>query len=71
MAHAWHENMLAPTRLFPSWSNGAPIHVLKLDASGRAGYAQTVPLLAHGVIIAAILLIAMLWVRIETVFPLS
>jgi hypothetical protein len=45
--------------------------VLKLDASGRAGYAQTVPLLPRGVIIAAILLIAMLWVTIETVFPLS
>lgn len=45
--------------LSPSSSNGAPIHLLKLDPSGKAGRAQTASLLTHSAIITAILLLAM------------
>jgi periplasmic protein TonB len=39
--------LLTPSGLFPSSSNGAPIHVLKLDGTGKAGSAQTFSLLVH------------------------
>jgi len=51
--------LLAPAGLSPSSSNGAPIHLLKLDPTGKAGRAQTASLLTHAGIIAAILLFAM------------
>jgi periplasmic protein TonB len=46
--------VLTSTRLFPSSANGAPIHLLKLDRSGKAGQAQTASLLTHAGIAAAI-----------------
>jgi periplasmic protein TonB len=39
--------LLTPSGLSPSSSNGAPIHVLKLDRVGKAGSAQTFSLLMH------------------------
>src|SRR5277367_4609341 len=51
--------LFASTHLTPSSSNGAPIHLLKLDPTGKAARSQTASLLAHGAIIAAILLLAM------------
>jgi TonB family protein len=51
--------LFASTGLSPSSSNGAPIHLLKLDPSGKAGHAQTASFLTHAAIIAAIPLLAM------------
>jgi protein TonB len=51
--------LLTPTGLAPSASNGAPIHLLKLDPTGKAGRAQTVSLLTHAGIITTILIFAM------------
>ena len=52
-------HFLAPTHLTPSSSNGAPIHLLKLNPTGKAGKAQTASLLTHGAIFAAIALLAL------------
>ena len=46
--------LIAPSGLMPSSSNSAPIHVLKLDRTGKAGSAQTVSLLTHAGIGAAL-----------------
>jgi protein TonB len=51
--------LFASPHLTPSSSNGAPIHLLKLDPTGKAARSQTASLLAHGAIIAAILVLAM------------
>jgi protein TonB len=51
--------LLAPTELSPSSSNGVPIHLLKLDPTGKAGRAQTASLVTHAAIVTAILLFAM------------
>jgi periplasmic protein TonB len=51
--------LLMSPRLSPSSSNGVPIHLLKLDSTGKAGRAQTASLLTHSAIVAAILLLAM------------
>jgi periplasmic protein TonB len=51
--------LVTPTGLAPSASNGAPIHLLKLDPTGKAGRAQTVSLLTHVGVIATIALFAM------------
>jgi TonB family protein len=51
-------HLIAPSGLTPSSSNGAPIHLLKLDRTGKTGSAQTVSLLTHGAIIAALLFLA-------------
>jgi periplasmic protein TonB len=51
--------LLMSPKLIPSASNGAPIHLLKLDPMGKAGRAQTASLLTHGAIVASILLLAM------------
>jgi protein TonB len=51
--------LLTSPRLLPSSPNGAPIHLLRLDPTGKAGRAQTASLLTHGAIVAAILLLAM------------
>ena len=48
----------ASTRLTHSSSNGAPIHLLELDATGKEGRAQTVSLLTHSGIIGALALLA-------------
>ncbi len=50
--------LFVPAGLSPSSSNGAPIHLLKLDPTGRARRAQTVSFLTHAAIIAAILFFA-------------
>jgi hypothetical protein len=50
--------LIAPSELRPSSSNGAPIHLLKVDRTGKAGSAQTFSLLTHGGILAALLLLA-------------
>jgi periplasmic protein TonB len=46
------------TRIFPSSANGAPLHVLRLDKSPRAGKAHSVSFLTHAAMIAALALIA-------------
>lgn len=51
-------HLIAPSGLTPSSSNGAPIHLLKLDQRGKAGSAQTVSLLTHAGILAALVLLA-------------
>jgi TonB family protein len=51
-------HLIAPSPLTPSSSNGAPIHLLKLDGTGKAGSAQTVSLLTHAGIIAAMIFLA-------------
>src|SRR5713101_1937288 len=46
-------------RLTPTSANGAPIHLLKLEPTGRAGSSQTVSLVTHlGAL--AVLLVAMM-----------
>jgi TonB family protein len=51
-------HLIAPSPLTPSSSNGAPIDLLKLDRTGRAGSAQTVSLLTHAGVIAAMIFLA-------------
>jgi protein TonB len=51
-------HLLAPEGLSAASANGTPLHLLKLDRSGRAGRAQTLSLLAHAGIIGAVLLLA-------------
>jgi protein TonB len=48
----------ASTRLTHSSSNGAPIHLLQPDPTGKAGHAQTASLLTHAAIIAVLALLA-------------
>lgn len=50
--------LIAPSGLTPSSSNGAPIHLLTLDRTGKAGSAQTVSLLTHAGILAALVFLA-------------
>jgi periplasmic protein TonB len=51
--------LFVPVRLYPSSSNGAPIHLLKFDPKGKTGRAQTVSLLTHAALIATVALFAM------------
>jgi periplasmic protein TonB len=51
--------LLTSTRLSASSANGAPIHLLKLSRTGKAGRAQTASLLTHAGVVAAIALFAM------------
>ncbi len=60
--------LFTPTGLSPSSSNGAPIHLLKLDRSGQASRAQTVSLLTHAGILLALVFFA---VQSRTSKPLS
>jgi periplasmic protein TonB len=60
--------LLTPTGLSPSSSNGAPIHLLKLERNGRVGGAQTVSLLTHVGILLALGLFA---VQTRTIKPLA
>ena len=65
-----HENfpqLLTPAGLSPSSPHGAPIHVLKLNPTGKAG-AQTASLLTHAAILGAILVLA---VQTHTSRPLA
>jgi protein TonB len=48
----------ASTRLTHSSSNGAPIHLLELDATGKEGRAQTISFLTHSGILGALALLA-------------
>jgi periplasmic protein TonB len=48
----------ASTRLTHSSSNGAPLHLLQLDPSGKTGRAQTASLLTHSAIIGVFALLA-------------
>lgn len=50
--------LFAPAELSPSSANGAPIHVLKTPPVGAARQAQTVSLLTHAGVAAAIALFA-------------
>lgn len=59
--HRVRENLaqlIAPSGLTPSSSNGAPIHLLKLERTGKAGSAQTLSLLTHAGILAALAFVA-------------
>jgi protein TonB len=74
-SQAWYtrvrENLrqlLTPTGLSPSPSNGAPFHLLKLDRNGRAGGAQTLSLLTHAGILLALAFFA---VQSRTIKPLA
>jgi periplasmic protein TonB len=60
LARVWEnvQQVLTPTKLSPTSVNGAPIHLLSLDRSKRAERAQTLSLITHVVIIAALLVIA-------------
>jgi TonB family protein len=48
----------ASTRLTHSSSNGAPLHLLRFDPSGKSGRAQTASLLTHSAIIGVFALLA-------------
>jgi periplasmic protein TonB len=50
--------LLTPARISPSSANGAPIHVLKLDASTQHGRAQSFSFLTHAMIISTLVLLA-------------
>jgi hypothetical protein len=52
------QQLLTPSRIFPSSANGAPIHFLKWEKSPRAGRAQSASLLTHAAIIAALAVLA-------------
>jgi protein TonB len=60
--------LFTSTGLSPSSSNGAPIHLLKLDRSGQNSGAQTVSLLTHAGILLALVFFA---VQTRTAKPLS
>jgi TonB family protein len=51
--------LFASTRLTHSSSNGAPIHLLQPDPTGKTGRAQTASLLTHAAIVAVLLLFAL------------
>lgn len=50
--------LFVSARLAPSSANGAPIHLLRFERSTRSRHAQTLSLLTHGAVIAAISLVA-------------
>jgi TonB family protein len=51
------QQLLSPAKIFPSSANGAPIHLLKFDRSTRSGRAQSLSLLTHATLIAALALL--------------
>ena len=55
--------LFVSARLAPSSANGAPIHLLRFERSTRSRHAQTLSLLTHGAMIAAISLVASRAVR--------
>jgi len=50
--------LFVSARLAPTSANGAPIHLLKFERSTRSRRAQTLSLLTHGAVIAAISIVA-------------
>jgi protein TonB len=60
--------LLTPTGLSPSSSNGAPIHLLKLEGGRHSNRAQTMSLLTHAGILLALALFA---VERGTIKPLA
>lgn len=52
------QQFLSPVKIFPTSANGAPLHLLKLDRSARSGRAQSLSLLTHATMIAALALLA-------------
>lgn len=48
----------APTRIFPSSANGAPLHALRWERSARSNRAHSASLLTHAAIITALLVAA-------------
>jgi hypothetical protein len=51
-------HLIAPSALLSVFIQRAPIHLLKLDRTGKAGSAQTVSLLTHCGVIAALIFLA-------------
>ena len=51
------QQLLSPAKIFPTSANGAPIHLLKFDRSMRSGRAQSLSLLTHATLIAALALL--------------
>jgi periplasmic protein TonB len=51
------QQLLSRAKIFPTSANGAPIHLLKLDRSARSGRAQSLSLLTHAALIAALALL--------------
>jgi protein TonB len=51
-------HLFTSMRLMPTSAHGAPIHLLRLERSGRARSSQTVSLLTHLGVLAALLLVA-------------
>jgi len=60
--------LLTPTGLSPSSSNGAPIHLLKLDGNRRVNRAQTMSLFTHAAILFAFAFVA---TQSKTIKPLA
>ncbi|HKV61172.1 MAG TPA: energy transducer TonB [Candidatus Acidoferrum sp.] len=52
------QQLLTPTRIFPSSANGAPIHLVVQGKSARSNKAHTVSALTHAAIIASLALVA-------------
>jgi protein TonB len=51
------QQLLWPAKIFPTSANGASIHLLKLERSTRSGRAQSLSLLTHATLIAALALL--------------
>jgi protein TonB len=51
------QQLLRPSRIFPSSANGAPLHLLTFKRTSTAGGARTASLLTHAVLLSAILLL--------------
>jgi len=49
--------LLAPSRIFPSSANGAPLHLLTFKRTSAAGGARTVSLLTHAALLSGIVLL--------------
>jgi protein TonB len=49
--------LLAPTRIFPSSANGAPLHLLTFKRSATSGGARTASLLTHTALLCGVLLL--------------
>jgi periplasmic protein TonB len=60
--------LLTPTGLSPSSSNGASIHLLKLEGSRQVNRAQTMSLLTHAVVLLALVFLA---TQTKTIKPLA
>jgi TonB family protein len=52
------QQLLSPTKISLTSANGAPIHLLRLERSTRPGRAQSLSVLTHATVIAALALLA-------------